>query len=187
MGLVRNDDDVAAIGKDFVLGALDLGAELLDQGEDIAMVLAQKLLQVGAVLGAHALGLLGDRLARRESLVDLVVQVGPVGDDHEGPVAGNPAQDLLRQEHHGERLARTLRVPEHAQRPPGSQLLRATGRDSRDQLVLLHRPDGVVHAQKLMVLADDLARLGLAVGKQGEVLDQVEQPAPVARAAQDGF
>jgi hypothetical protein len=50
-----------------------------------------------------------------EVLVDLVVQVLAVGDDHEGPVAGQLAQHLLGEEDHRVALAAALGVPEDAQ------------------------------------------------------------------------
>ena len=45
---------------------------------------------------------------------DLVVEFGAVGDNHEGPVAGDASQDFLGVEDHGETLATALGLPEHA-------------------------------------------------------------------------
>ena len=53
--------------------------------------------------------------AASEGLVDLLVQLVAVGDDHEGPVAGELAQDLLGEEDHREAFAAALRVPEDAE------------------------------------------------------------------------
>ena len=47
-----------------------------------------------------------------ELLVRLLVEVVPVGDDDEGPVARHRPQDLLREEDHRDRLAGALGVPE---------------------------------------------------------------------------
>jgi hypothetical protein len=47
--------------------------------------------------------------------------------------------------------------------------------------------DGVVDAEELVVLADDLDQPGLVLGEQREVLDQIEQAGAVAGAAQHHF
>ena len=52
VGLVGDDDDVAAVGELRVDAAL-VGAELLDQGEDVAVILAQQQLQVAAAVGLY--------------------------------------------------------------------------------------------------------------------------------------
>jgi hypothetical protein len=121
-----------------------------------------------------ALGL-AHRAGGLEGLGDLLVQFHAVGDDHEGPVAGQLAQHLLREEHHREALAAALRLPEHAAAPV-AQLARFE-----------HRGDGVIDAEELVVLADDLDQPGLVLGKQREVLDQIEQAGGVAGAAQHHF
>ena len=69
------------------------------------------------MLAAVGLAVLGDDAGVAEVLVDLVVQLVPVGDDDEGPVAGDLPQDLLREEDHREALAAALRVPEDAEPP----------------------------------------------------------------------
>ena len=118
-----------------------------------------------------ALGL-AHRAAGLEGLGDLVVQLHAVGDDHEGPVAGHLAQHLLREEHHREALAAALRLPEHAAAP----VAQLAG--------FQHRGDGVVHAEELVVLAENLDQPGLVLGEQREVLHQIEQARRVAGAAQ---
>ena len=52
-----------------------------------------------------------------ERLGDLLVQLHTVGNNHEGPVAGQLAQYLLREEHHRKALTAALRLPEHAAAP----------------------------------------------------------------------
>ena len=93
--LVGDDDDVRAV-RQLRMSCPLLGVELLDQREDVAMILGQQLPEV---LAARRLGLLlGDGAAGHELLVDLIVQLVAVGDDDEGPVARQRAQDLLREE-----------------------------------------------------------------------------------------
>ena len=149
-----------------------LGVELLDQREDVAMILRQQLPEV---LAARRLGLLlGDGATGHELLVDLIVQLVAVGDDDEGPVAGQRAQDLLREEQHRETLAAALGVPEHAE-PPALFLQ------------LANRVDRAVDAEILVVLGDDLGEVALQLLEGGEVLDEVEQARGRAGAADHGF
>ena len=100
---------------------------------------------------------------RLEGLGDLVVQLHPVGHDHERPVPRHLAQHLLREEHHRKALATALRLPEHAAAP-------AAGLAGRE-----HRGDGIVDAEELVVLADDLHQSGLVLGEEREVLHHIEQ------------
>jgi hypothetical protein len=131
--LVDDDDDVRPRVEH--LGRL----ELVDQREDVAVVLAEQLPQVRAA-GGVALRRVLDRATRRERLGELLVQLDAIGDEHEGPVAGHRAQELLGVEDHREALARALGLPEDA-RPPVPLL--AGGERGLD---------GVVHAEELMVL-----------------------------------
>ncbi|MNJ33642.1 hypothetical protein D3C77_283290 [compost metagenome] len=50
-----------------------------------------------------------------------------------------------------------------------------------------HRGDGIVHAEKLVVLPNDFNQPGLVFGKQGEVLHQIQQAARVACPPQHHF
>ena len=137
------------------------------------MVAAQQLAQVRAAARVAGIALgRAHRAHRLEGLGDLPVQLHPVGHHHEGPVAGQPAQHLLGEEHHRKALAAALRLPEHA---AAAVALLARGH---------HRRDGVVHAQHLVVLPDHLHQPGLVLGKQREVLHQVQQAGGVAGAAQ---
>lgn len=101
VGLVRQHDDVVPLGQDRVQRPR-IGAELVDQGEDVAVILAEDLAQVAAA-GRLAMAL-GRGSAGGEGAVDLVVEFGPVGDDHEGQVARDLAEHLLGEEHHRETL-----------------------------------------------------------------------------------
>ena len=65
--------------------SLALLPEFVDQSEDVAVIFRQQLPQV---LAAFRLGVtFGHYPGRGEVLVNLAVQLLPVGDDHEGPVA----------------------------------------------------------------------------------------------------
>mmetsp|Transcript_59150 Transcript_59150/g.139316 ORF Transcript_59150/g.139316 Transcript_59150/m.139316 type:complete len:660 (-) Transcript_59150:2296-4275(-) len=158
VGLVHDDDDVVPVGQQRVVLAL-VEPELLDQREHHALVLAQHLAQLRAALGPNIV--LGRHHAgMQEVAVDLPVQIVPVGHHHEREVAGELAEDLARVEHHREALARALGVPEHAQ--PAAQLAAVP------ELL-----EGVVHADELVVLRDDLLRLAV---EHAEVLHVVQQP-----------
>ena len=140
-------------------------AEFLDQREDQPLVLTEKLPHLLAVLGLGGFGF-GDRAGVQEVPVDLSVQIVAVGDDHEREVARLFAEDLAGVEDHREALARTLRVPEHAEL-------------ALQFLSLEERLIGPVHADELVVLGDDLL-VFLVV--EDEVLDVVQQPAPGEQA-----
>ena len=78
--------------------------ELLDQGEDVAVILAQELSETLDVLCMdlplrdHAPGIC-------EVFIDLVVQLSAVGYDNEPPTTGYLSQYLLGEEDHGDTLA----------------------------------------------------------------------------------
>ncbi len=100
--------------------------------------------------GADVFFGLDHRAGSGKVLVDLVVQVGAVGDDHEGPVADQLAQHLLGEQDHRVGFAAALRMPEDAQ---GIPLARAffAGRSSLSQT-----SKGIVDTQILVVLGDQL-------------------------------
>jgi len=116
-----------------------------------------------------------DRAGCREGLVDLIVQFGAVSDDHKSPLAGQGAENLLGEEHHGEALAAPLRVPEDP------ELLGRFHIPGFPQLD--HLGNRLVHAQVLVVLGDLLDQATPCQLEQGEVLHDVEQPTFVAEAA----
>ena len=167
MGFIGDHHHIGPVAK-------ELGdAELLDQGEHIAVVAAQQLSQLGATPGMALITLgLGDHPSGLEGFGDLLIKVGAISHDHEGPIAGNLALDLLAVEAHRIALAAALGLPEHA-RPtvPPAPSLQGGG-------------DGVVDTDHLMVLGDDLDQAALAVTEQGEVLDVIEQALRLAGAAQ---
>ena len=154
------------------------GVELLDQGEDVAVVFLEQLLQVLPALGPDAFFRLGDGAHPGEVLVDLVVQIVAVGDDHEGPVAGQLAQHLLGEEDHRIGFAAALGVPEDAQRCALDSLglRRTAGRDTSKALLT---------PRYWWFLATSLLQPALRFGEQGEVLDDVQQTRRFADAADD--
>ena len=124
-----------------------LRAELLDQREDVAVVfLVQHPLQALTAVSPDPLFVFQHCSCVGEVAVDLAVQVVTVGDDHERPVAGNLPQHLLGEEDHRIALAGTLRVPEHAEL-------------ALVLLDVLDGGDGVVDAEELVVLGDELGRV----------------------------
>ncbi len=90
----------------------------MDQREDVALLARQQLAQMDAALRLTILDELRERPDRGEGPGDLLVQLLPVGDDDEGPVAAEPPQHLLGEHHHREALAAALRVPEDAEAAP---------------------------------------------------------------------
>ncbi len=146
-------------------------SELVDQREDVAVVLAKELAEMLGRLSVDVLAR-GEDARVGEVLVELVVELLPVGDLDEGPVAGQLAQDLLREPQVGEGLAAALRVPKHPE-------LRASLGPRRMQ-----RLDGVVDTQVLVVLRHRLDEPTRPLGEGDEVLRDVKQPITVARATQ---
>ena len=71
VGLIDDDDDVVAGGKDGILLAFVV-AEFVDEGEDDALVLAEEGTHLLAVLGAGGFGF-GDGVGVEEVAVDLPV------------------------------------------------------------------------------------------------------------------
>ncbi len=136
--------------------------ELLHRRQDgLARRPGKQLAQV-----AHALGLLGVAEATgTEGLGDLIVQVSPVGHDHQrGVILPGIVAQLERQPQHGQALARSLGVPDHAA-AIGCLLGRAS---------TLH---GLVHGNVLLIaaqLADDPTAGGIAL-EDDEVPHQIEQ------------
>ena len=114
VGLVGDDDDVVALRQHRHPPALLGRDELVDQREHISVVLAQQLAQMGRCLGVNLLSG-GDPPGVGEVAIELFVEFLAVGDQHEGPAAGLLAQYLLGEPQHRQRLARPLRVPEHAE------------------------------------------------------------------------
>src|SRR5208337_3665495 len=112
MRFVRNDDNVAPLREHRVRLPL-LGAEFVDQGENIAVILGEQLPQVLAAF--RLCTAFGDYPRRREVLVNLAVQFLPVGDHHKGPVARYLTQHFLCEEDHRDALAATLGMPEYPQ------------------------------------------------------------------------
>ena len=109
-----------------------------------------------------------------ELAVELVVELGPVGDHHERPVARLAAQDLLREEQHREALAGALRVPEDAE----PALARA---------LVAQRAHRRVDPEYLVVLREHLDQSAGALEVGDEVLDHVEQPRRLAQPADRGL
>ena len=111
--LVRDHDDVVAVAVGFT--RLHILVELVNQAEQIAVILLQQLLQFPARTGAR--GLVVGHAAADEGLVDLAVQIVPVGHQHKGEIALHRAPHFFGEEGHGVGLAAALGVPHHPQAP----------------------------------------------------------------------
>ena len=149
-----------------------LGTELVDQGENIAVILGE---QAAEVLAAFRLGTAFGHYSRRgEVLVNLPVQFLPVGDHHKGPVARYLAQHLLGEENHRDALAAALGMPEHAQFASRCRM------SARASSALLTPRYWWFFAVSLINSARDFL-------KQGEVLHQIQQSRRFADAAQHGL
>ena len=112
--LVGNDDDVPALQKQGVFGALFVRKELVDGSEDYAAAGdLEKRLQVLAALGLG--GLLAQKLVTTgEGAKELVVQVIPVGEHNQRRVLHRRLQHQPPGvERHRQRLPRALRMPYH--------------------------------------------------------------------------
>ena len=175
MRLVGDHDHVIAVREDRVDLSL-LGPELLDQGEHVSVVLAEKSAEMGGAVGADVL--LGEDSGPEELLVGLLVEVLAVGHDHERPVSGLLAEHLLGEEQHRERLAGSLGVPEHAELPA------LLGRGVPE---LLHTCERVVDAEVLVVAGEQLDEPAWTVLEGYEVLDQVEHALLRAHAPDHRF
>ncbi len=133
MCLVDQDEDIG-VGEG-LLDFFDGRGKLVDDGGDdgigVALQQLHKSLACGGVLHLFA--------AFVESLGDLVVQVGSVGDQHDARVVdAGLLCDFLGQHHHGQRLAATLGMPYHTS-------VSVSGFD------VLHAFDGFFHGEKLLV------------------------------------
>ncbi len=176
VGLVDDDDDVAAVRQQRVAApgvALLPGApELLQRGEDDPAGTAVGEFGAQLLTGEHLDRILGQQVAAGERFVELVVQVGPVGDDDDGRVAeARVGGDLVRVEFHLHRLAGTLRVPDHA------GLAVAAGR--LDRLA-----DGLLDREVLVRLGDSFNRSAPGLGEGDVAGEQVEEPARREQAVQ---
>ena len=134
--------------------------ELVDQREHIPVVLAQKFAQMSRRLGVDPLAG-GDHPAIGEIPVQLIVELGPVGNHHKRPVARLLAQNLLCEPKHRQRLARSLRVPKNPQPalPPAH---------------LPQRVQRIVHPQELVILSQRLHQPARPLHERYEVPHQIQ-------------
>ena len=155
--LVGHDDDVAAVAEHAVAFL-----ELLDGGEDDAAA-HTAFEQLGKFLAA--LGLLWcltqEVLAAAELSEELVVEVLAVG-DHDERTFGEVLDEEVGKEHHAQRLARALRMPEDANL--------AIARHG-----LLGALQGLAYGIILVIGGEDLADVSFVAVEADEVAEDVEQ------------
>ena len=166
MCLVRDHDDVPAVGQDRVLGLPTFGGELLDSCEHhAARGSGQDPLQILPVVGLLR-GLTEEIPAHGEGAEKLVVEVVAVGDDdHSGVLHRRVDDDLSRVEGHQETLAGALGVPDDAD---AAVAVRARGGNST--------LDRVTHGVELVIPGHDLDDARTRVLEHGEVADQGQEP-----------
>ena len=158
--LVGNHDHVVACR--VRLAGTHLLVELLDEREDMALVLTKKRLQMRPARGSALVLVVIDNAAPGERLVDLRVEFVAVGQNQEREVAADLAVNLSREIDHRITLARSLRVPEHAQ-------LAVRGR------AVFHRLHRAVHAEELVVAGENLRNSSRRFVIDDEILEEVEQ------------
>ena len=177
MCLVGDDDHVVARGVG--LAGAHLLVELLDEREHMALVLTQERFQMRPARGTALVLVVINDSASRERLVDLSIQLIAVCQNQERVVSAELAVHLAREIDHRIALARTLRVPEHAQlagiRRGRSRAL-PFGRHGRARLCArLYRLHCAVHAEELVVAGEDLRHGSRRLVIDDEILEEVEQ------------
>ena len=167
VGLIGYDHDVPPVGKDGVGVSLLLREELLDGGEHhSADVHGEFTAEVGPAL---RLGwVLPEEVpAPGEGAEELVVQVVPVGEDHDGGVVHCwIPDDGAGVEGHGQALPRPLVVPDDSD-PPVSRRSSVPGCHPGGYLLEFGGPEGLFHG----------GLDGVELVVPGDLLDQF--PAPV--------
>ena len=161
VGLVDDDDDVVAVRQQRILPCPCRPAEFLDQGEHQRACSGRGTRASPRCPWAGRRSALPDRAGVEEVAVNLAVQILAVGDDHEGEVARSVCGRSC-----GHRRSSRSSCPS-----PGCarrrRACRCRSRAAREGV------EGVVDADELVVLGDDL--LGVLV-VEDEVLEVVEQP-----------
>ena len=138
---------------------------LLDRGEQQPGALAAHQLLYGHRRRGHLHHFAGQRCGGAE----LVLQVFAVGHHHHFEAAqGGVRAQLAHQEHHGQRLARALGVPDHATAPVVLAILQAS-------LAALQALNRLVHGAELLIPACHLDGLPTGLHEQGEVAHDVQQ------------
>ena len=194
--LVGDNDDVAPPGERGVRVTLLLGVELLDRREHHSTHGDRELLaQVGAALRLRW-RLAEQVLAAREGAEELVVEVVAVGEDDDGRVVHRRlARDGSGVEGHRQALASALRVPDDADAAVAglaaaleTLVAACLLGDARGgpQLRCAHRlGDGSAHGVELVVAGQLLLQCAATVVlEHDEVVDQSEQPLPIADTLQ---
>ena len=111
MALVAEDYDVVSLRDDRVDLAFT-GSELVDEGENVAVVLFEEPLQVLAAFRSYEMLWLSYGSRFMKVLVDLVVKVDAVCYYQECIVSGDFSEYLLGEEYHAEALTASCCVPE---------------------------------------------------------------------------
>ena len=193
---VRDNDDVVTLGQAAEVFLAFIGKEFLRRRENHAAAgNLQELAQVVPVFGLDR-RLPQQFLTPRERPEQLIVQIVPVGDDHDGRVLHRSMRHQpARIERHRQRLAGPLRVPDHADAPVTRRAARLMLREITatgffDELgALTGGSDGFLHRNpdrvKLMIpghLFDDRARA--VILEHDEIPHEIEKPPLLKHPAQ---
>ena len=159
MRLVRQDEHVVVRINGLRLRVV----ELLDERENKSRIAPEFRDEVRSA-GRHELRRLRrtEQTAHLKRLADLVVQLLPIREHHDGGRAGKFPPDFLRKERHGITLARALRMPEDAQLPLPEPPLP----------IRLHRR---VHPEILVIPREDLRRVSARMVEENEIFKKVEK------------
>src|SRR5699024_5734480 len=93
MGLVGDDNNIIIGAQDRKLLVVAT-VKFMDERKYIAMIFAEQLLELLLAVGPDLLFGLGHCSHSSKVLINLVVQVQPVGNNHKLPVAGKGTHDL---------------------------------------------------------------------------------------------
>ena len=201
VGFVGDDDDVLARRERRQLGVF-LRQKLLDRGEDHAAAGdGEQFAELVPTVGLHG-RLAEDFVAALKLPKELIVEIVAVGEDDERRVLHHRVpHDACGVEEHRKTLPRTLRVPDdtgaavalfaavHAAGPVSALLFR-DGTGQRGHAAGAHGfLDGGVDGVELVVAGNDLVQpvtLGVFL-EDDEVLEQIEETAPLKHAAHEHF
>ena len=175
MRLVGDDDDIAAVGQNRIIGCAGFRRELLQGREDHAAGWAiQQFPQMVAVLGLKR-GLAQQVLAHAEGREQLVVEIVAVGQHHQRRIFHRRMlDDLAGIKSHQQALARALRVPDHP------DFAVAAGRRRRQRAG--HR---AAHGMELMIAGEDFDDIAPGVAEDDKILEDIEEMAAVEHALEN--
>ena len=153
VAFINQDEHVGVVIH--ILGGFSRSVELVDDGCDERCLVADQVDQMGAAVCTNRF-----KFAGLERVLDLLVEIVPVRDDQDARIRDGLIERKRTAQHdHGQRLARSLCVPDHTALSPPIKIEMADA---------LH---GFADAEKLLVTGD----LACAAIEHGETADQIQQ------------